>query len=273
MQLAGDAAALGQRGRGSLALACVLELGHQQFGAVLALPAAAEELADHRQQQAHQRRGDGLRGRVRGQADGHGERGGDRSRRGGGRSGREPDRGDPDSHRRGQVDRPVRLPGGQRHPGPADQPDHHGLRGQAAASPADADRGRDRCRVHGQGQCHAQVRAPQTRRGRGLHAGRHHDRDERPAQRPQRPPLDVTALAGPGSRLRHPGRSGLPPGRGRGRPGPRGAMTKARRGQPCLHRHRLARGGPGDQIRHGCRPGSAPGRRPGPRPAGGRAAR
>ena len=48
VQLAGDAAALGQRRGGGLALACVLELGHQQFGAVLAFPAAADELAGHR---------------------------------------------------------------------------------------------------------------------------------------------------------------------------------------------------------------------------------
>jgi hypothetical protein len=40
MQFPGDAAPLGQRGRGGLALACVLELGQQQFGAVLALAAA-----------------------------------------------------------------------------------------------------------------------------------------------------------------------------------------------------------------------------------------
>ncbi len=59
VQLAGDAAPLGQRGRSGLALACVLELGQQQLGAVLALAAAPDELARHRQQQAQQRRGDG----------------------------------------------------------------------------------------------------------------------------------------------------------------------------------------------------------------------
>ena len=40
VQFAGDAAALGERGRGCLARTCVLELGQEQFGANLALPAA-----------------------------------------------------------------------------------------------------------------------------------------------------------------------------------------------------------------------------------------
>ena len=52
VQLSGDAAAFGQRGRGSLGLPRVLELGQQQLGAVLALPAAPDELAGHREQQA-----------------------------------------------------------------------------------------------------------------------------------------------------------------------------------------------------------------------------
>src|SRR5258708_23511039 len=41
VQLAGDAAALGQGGRGRLRVTCVLELGQEYLGAVLALPAAA----------------------------------------------------------------------------------------------------------------------------------------------------------------------------------------------------------------------------------------
>jgi len=45
VQLAGDAAAFGQRGRGGLGLLRVLELGQQQLGAVLALAAAPDELA------------------------------------------------------------------------------------------------------------------------------------------------------------------------------------------------------------------------------------
>jgi hypothetical protein len=56
VQFAGDAGSLGERGRGGLRLARVLKLGHEQFGTVLALPAAPEELANHRQQQAQQRR-------------------------------------------------------------------------------------------------------------------------------------------------------------------------------------------------------------------------
>ena len=82
VQLAGDAGPFGERGRGGLRLAGVLELGHEQFGAVLALPAAPDELADHRQQQAQQHGGEERLGRVGlGQAHGHGQRGGDRSRR------------------------------------------------------------------------------------------------------------------------------------------------------------------------------------------------
>ena len=220
MQLAGDAAALGQRGRGGLALARVLELGHQQLGAVLALAAAPDELARHRQQQAHQRRGDGrLDRRVLRQADGHGERGRDRSR-----PRRRPERA-------GAGPRRSRLPSGAASstgpcgcqaasatPAPPISP----ITTACAASPRRAQPGvtavATAAAYTASAQCHAQAGAPQTRRGMGLHAGRHHDRDERPAQRPQRLPGSVTALAGPGSRLRHPGRTGLPPPRRRQEP-------------------------------------------------------
>jgi hypothetical protein len=49
MQLTRDAASFGERSRGCLGVTCVLELGQEQFGAVLAFPAAPDELAGHRQ--------------------------------------------------------------------------------------------------------------------------------------------------------------------------------------------------------------------------------
>ena len=84
----------------------------------------------------------------------------------------------------------------------------------------------------------------QGRPGMSLRARGQHDCEEHHAQRPQRLPLAVPALSGTGLRLGHPGR-GVPAAvRTRTRARPRGAMTKARRGQPCLHRHSLDRGGP-----------------------------
>ena len=183
-------------------------------------------------------------------------------------SGRQPDRGDPDSHARRDLDRPVRLQDGQCHPAAADQPGHRGLRGHAPASPAHADRGRDRRGVYRQHEGHAQASVSQARRGMSLRAQRHHDRDEHQAERPQRLPRSVPALAGARSRVRHPGRSGLvSPACGRSRARPcqatrqtrsRGAMSKARRGQPCPHGHSVARGGPGYQVRHRSLPGCGP---------------
>ena len=108
VQFAGDAAPFGQGGRGGLGLAGVLELGQEQFGAVLALPAAPDELAGHRQQQAQQHGGEDRLGGL-GQAHGQGKRDGDGARGGRGRDGWQPDRGDPDGHARRQLDRPVGL--------------------------------------------------------------------------------------------------------------------------------------------------------------------
>ena len=184
-----------------------------------------------------------------------------------GRDRRQPDRGDPDAHARRYLDRSVRLQDGQRHPAAADQHAHRGLRRRAAAGPADADRGHDRRGVHRERDEHPQAGAAQAGRGMSLGAGRHHDRDEQHAQRPQRLPLGVTSLAGARSRLGHPGRSGLVrPAGGRWR------CSQARRGRPCLHGPSVARGGRRCQIRHGCLPGYGPRRPPG-RPAAGRAGR
>ncbi len=84
VQLTGDPAALGERGGGRLRIACVTQLREQQLGTVLTFPADPDELAGHRQQQAHQRRGDhSLRRRVLGRPDRHPERHGDRRARGG----------------------------------------------------------------------------------------------------------------------------------------------------------------------------------------------
>ena len=276
VQLAGDAAAFGQRGRGGLGLLRVLELGQQQLGAVLALAAAPDELACYREQQAQQHRGDGrLGGGLFGQADRHGERGRDRPSGDRGWDGRQPDRSDPHSHAGRYLDRPVRLQYSQRNPAAADQRDDRGLRGRAAASPADADRGGDRRGVHRQHDGHRQAGAVQARRGMSLRARGHHDRQEHHAQRPQRLPLPVAAPAGARPRFGHPGRGVLATVRSRSgrRTRPRGAMTKARRGQPCLHRHSVDRGGPRFQIRHGRLPGCQRRWPPGPPPAGVRAGR
>ena len=237
-----------------------------EFGAVLALPAAPEELADHRQQHVQQHRAEGVLGRVGRGADhdGRGQRGRDRSRRNGRRDGRQPDRSEPYAQARRQHDKSLRLQNGQGYPGTADQDACGGLRGLAAASPADADRGRHRCRIHGERDGHTQAGTVQARCRMSPEGEDHHDRDEGQAQRPQRLQLRVTAFAGARSRLRHPGRgrSGFSADVRARWPG---AMRKARRGQPCLHGHSVDRSGPGYQVRHRRHPRSGrrgPGRSP-----------
>jgi hypothetical protein len=238
VQLAGDVAAFGQRGRGGLGLPRVPELGQQQLGPVLALAAAPDELAGHREQQAQQHRGDGGLDRgLPGQADRHGERGRDRPGGQRSRDGRQPDRGDPHAQAGRYLDRAVRLQDGQRHPAAADQRDDRRLRGRAAAGPPDADRGQHGRGIRRQQHGHRQARAVQARRGMSLRARGHHHREEHHAQRPQRLPLPVAALAGARPRFGHPGRGGLAAVRSRRRTGTRGVRTKARRGRPCLYRH------------------------------------
>ena len=54
VQLAGDPAALRDRRRPQLLLACVLELGEQQLGRVLARARLLDEVGDQREQRAQQ---------------------------------------------------------------------------------------------------------------------------------------------------------------------------------------------------------------------------
>ena len=261
-----DAAALGERRGGCLCLAGVLQLGHQQFGAVLAVPPAPDELAGHRQQQAQQCRGEGgLCGGLLGQRDRHGE--GARDQHGGHDRGpqREPHRGDPDANARRYLGWPVRLQRGQGHPAPADEPDQQDLEQVATPGPGDCHRRGDRYRVPRQGEAHSQPDAGQARGGMAVQPGRDDDRDEHPAHRPEQLALAVHPLAGARACRAHPGRRGDVLGAvRRRRPGWPAGMHQARRGQPCLHGHSLARGGHGYQVRHGggvrhrCRPGRPP---------------
>src|SRR5690348_4164530 len=71
------------------------------------------------------RGGDGLRGRVFGQADGQGESGRDRAGGSRGQDRGQPDRGDPDTHARRDLDGPVRLHDGQRDPAAANRSEEH----------------------------------------------------------------------------------------------------------------------------------------------------
>ena len=248
-----DAAALGECRRGCLCLAGVLQLGHQQFGAVLALPPAPDELAGHRQQQAQQRRGEGgLRGGLLGQHDRHGEGACDQHGSHDGGPQREPHRGDPDANARRYLGWPVRLQRRQDHPAPADEPDQQDLEQVASPGPGDCHRRGDRCRVPGQGEAHSQPGAGQARGGMAVQPGRDDDRDERPAHRPEQLALAVHPLAGTRACRAHPGRRGKVLGAvQRRRPGWLAGMDQARRGQPCLHGHSLACGGHGYQVRHG----------------------
>jgi hypothetical protein len=57
VQLAGDPAALGDRRRAGLLIACVLELCQQDLGLDLALPRLLEELRDDTDQDRHEHPG------------------------------------------------------------------------------------------------------------------------------------------------------------------------------------------------------------------------
>ena len=240
MQLPRDAAPLGQRSRRGLALARVLELGQQQFGVILALPAAPDELAGHRQQQAEQRGGDGRLGaRMGRQADRRGEPDGDRPGDGRGR-----DSGSLTAAIETSMLAAISTgPSVAGRPAPrrtADQQAHRGLGRRAAAGPADADRGDHRHGVRRERDEHAQAGAVQAGRGMSLGAGRDHvAMNSTPSGRSACRWASRRSRAR--SRLGHPGRSGLVL---------RGAVRQARRARPCLHGPSVAlAGGDADQAR------------------------